>query len=145
MPDAGPSPIDPAHYARLVASLSDEELAAGLATNRDLVLEQVFAQMPGFVRPEAIAEAELVVEWRILAEDPARYDRWQLSLERGTARVEREGAMEPSVTMTIAPVDFVRLVTGNADPGQLYLTGRLVIDGELMGAALLQSYFELPG
>ena len=145
MPDAGASPIDPAHFARLVASISDEELAAGLAANRDLVLEQVFARMPAFVRAEAIADAELVVEWRILAEGPTSYDRWQISLVRGTARVERDGDLEPSVTMTIGPVDFIRLVTGNADPGQLYLTGRLVIEGELMGAALLQSYFDLPG
>jgi len=145
MPDADPPGMDPAQFAQLVSSLTDEQLAAGLAANRDLLLEQVFAQMPRFARAEAIADAELVVEWRILTEHPARCDRWQLSLSRGMARVERDGAMEPSVAMTIAPSDFIRLVTGNADPGQLYLTGRLVIAGDLMAAALLQSYFDLPG
>lgn len=138
-------PIDVAEFARLVATVPEEELAAGFRTNREFILEQVFAQMPRFVNAEAARQADVVVEWRIRADVGEGYDQWQLALENGEARVERSGSADASVVLTLAAVDFIRLVTGNAHPTRLYLGGRLLIEGNLLTAALLQSYFAIPG
>ncbi len=137
--------IDRAQVARFVATASEEELAGALSQHRESILEQVFAQMAAAVRPDARRDADIVVEWRIRQDEGDALDRWQLSVADGEARVVREGDAQPTVALTAAPVDFFRLVTGNADPTRLYLNGRLLIEGDLMTAALLQSYFDVPG
>jgi putative sterol carrier protein len=43
------------------------------------------------------------------------------------------------------PVDFLKLVTGNAAGPMLFMTGKLKIEGDLMFAATVQSLFRIPG
>ena len=57
----------------------------------------------------------------------------------------RDGDETTNVTYTIAPVDFIRLITGNASGPELFMTGRITIDGDLMLAAMVQSWFRQPG
>lgn len=46
---------------------------------------------------------------------------------------------------TIGPVEFLRLVTGNVNGPELFLTGRITVEGDLMLAAIAQSWFRVPG
>jgi putative sterol carrier protein len=144
MDDSSP-PLDPTEYAALVRDASDEELAAGMRTNRDLVLRQVFGQMAEHLDPDTSREAEAVVEWRIGGREDGGHDRFQVRIDRGTCEVTRDGDQEPSVVYTIGPVDFIRLVTGNASGPELFMTGRITVDGDLMLAAMTQSWFRQPG
>jgi putative sterol carrier protein len=144
MDDSSP-PIDPADYAALVRDASDEQLAAGMQTNRDLILDQVFEQMAEHLDPEISREAEAVVEWRISGRDDGGHDRYQVLIDRGTCEVTRNGEREATVIYTIAPVEFIRLVTGNASGPELFMTGRLTVEGDLMLAAMTQSWFRQPG
>ena len=66
-------------------------------------------------------------------------------IEDGACRVEQGPAEDPSVTYEIAPVDFVKLVTGNASGPKLFLFGRLKIRGNLLLAARMQTFFSIPG
>lgn len=70
--------------------------------------------------------------------------------ERHTARftagkVELEDGGTPDVTITADIVDFVRLVTGQANAALLYLGARLQIDGDEMLALAVGSVFIVPG
>jgi putative sterol carrier protein len=144
MDDSSP-PIDPADYAALVRTATDEELAAGMRTNRDFILGQVFAQMADHLDPNTAREAEAVVEWRIRGREDGGHDRYQVVIDRGTCEVTRDGDQEPTVIYTIGPVEFIRLVTGNASGPELFMTGRISIEGDLMLAAMVQSWFRQPG
>ena len=64
---------------------------------------------------------------------------------RGTCTIEREGEQEPSAVFTIGPVEFLRLVTGNLNGPELFMTGRITVEGDLMLAAIVQSWFRVPG
>ena len=133
------------HYASLVAGATDEQLAEGLAHNREVLLDQVFQRMPERFRADKAGDLKAVIEWRIKApEEGQEPDRWQVEIENGTCRTVREGTAEPTVTFTLGAVDFVKLVTGNASGPMLFTFGRLKIGGDLMLAARVQGFFEVP-
>jgi putative sterol carrier protein len=144
MADSSPL-IDPAQYAVLVRNTPDDRLAAGLHANRDLILGQIFAQMADHLDPDTAREAEAVIEWRIGGRDDGGHDRYQVIVTRGTCTIEREGEQEPSAVFTIGPVEFLRLVTGNVNGPELFMTGRITVEGDRMLAAIVQSWFRVPG
>jgi hypothetical protein len=45
---------------------------------------------------------------------------------------------------SISALDFVKLVTGNANGPALFMLGRLSIRGDLLKAARFQGYFKAP-
>ena len=53
-------------------------------------------------------------------------------------------AKEPRVTLRIGPVDFLKLVSGNANGPMLFMSGKLKIEGDLMFAATMTSLFRIP-
>lgn len=44
----------------------------------------------------------------------------------------------------MAPPDFIRIITRQATPAVLYVTGKLQVNGDLGFAAGLIGYFDLP-
>jgi putative sterol carrier protein len=139
------APLDPAELAALVRDASDAQLADGIRTNRELVLERIFDAMPEHLDPETSREAEAVLEWRISGREGGGHDRYQVRIDRGTCEVMRDGDDEATVVYTIGPVEFVRLMSGTASGPELFMSGRLTIEGDLMLAAMVQSWFQQPG
>lgn len=137
--------LAPQVFAALVRDATDEQLAAGLAVNRDLILAEIFRRMPEQFDPKRAAGVDAVVEWRILEREPEGHDSWHLVLRGGECRVQTGPAEDPAVVYEIGPVDFIRLVTGNASGPRLFLFGRLKIRGNLLLAARMPGFFRLPG
>ena len=83
---------------------------------------------------------EAVAEWRVRVGDgpPAR---WQVRMAGGTCRVERDGAAAPDVAYELGGVDFLRLVCGEVDGPQLFVTGRIHVEGDLVLAARMPALF----
>lgn len=138
-------PIEPAEYAAMVRDATDEQLSAGMRVNRDLILDQVFAQMAEHLDPDATAQADAVIEWRIGGRADGAHDRYQVAIRRGACEIAPGGDRDATVVYSIGPVEFIRLVTGNVSGPDLFMTGRLTIEGDLMLAAMAQSWFRAPG
>jgi putative sterol carrier protein len=136
--------VDPGRYAALVAEASDEELAEGVRQNRDVLLEEVFRQMPEHFRTDHAPDLRTVIEWRIGDRQGGGHDRYQLVIEDGSCRAVRDGEAEPVVTFTIGAVDFLKLITGNAAGPMLFTFGRLKVRGDLLLAARLPRLFAIP-
>lgn len=137
--------IDPAEFAGLVREASDDQLRDGLAANRDLILGEIFRRMPERFDPERAQGVEATVEWRILERPGGGHDTWHLVLRRGRCEVFDGPAESPTVIYEIKPVDFIRLITGDAGGPKLFLFGRLKIRGNLMLATRMQTFFLIPG
>ena len=142
--DAPVPEIDAEQYAALVAGASDEDLERGLTENRDLLLGEIFRRMPEQFRPDRAGDLDAVVEWRITKRPDGGDDRWQLAIRDGACTVVKGGDEEPTVTFTVGPVDFLKLITGNASGPMLFTFGKLKIRGDLLLAARVQSFFEVP-
>ena len=137
--------VDIEAIAALVREADEEQLQAGFEANRDLMLTEAFRHMPATLRPDKARAARAVAEWRITGREDGGHDRFQVIVEDGRCVVERDGTADADVTFTIGPVDFLRLITGGADPAKLFLFGRLRVKGDLMLAARLPTWFAVPG
>ena len=145
--EVDPASVDPAAFAKAVADTPDDQLAAGMADEqvRALVLDGIFSQMAEHVDAEKAGDTDAVLEWRILDKPGGGYDRYQVVVKDGSCAVEKDGDHSPRVTFKLKPVDFLKLVTGNAAGPMMFMTGKLKIDGDLMFAATVQSLFRIPG
>ena len=141
-----PSAVDPAAFAKAVADTPENELAAGMADEqmRRLVLDGIFSQMEEHFHGEKAGHTEAVIEWQITDRPGGGVDRYQVIVTGGTCSVEKDGDHSPRVTFKLKPVDFLKLVTGNAAGPMMFMTGKLKIDGDLMFAAGVQSLFRIP-
>ena len=111
----------PAEFAALVRRADDEQLAEGVAANRDLILAEVFRRMPERLDHERAGDLHAVVEWRILERPGGGYDRFQLAIQDGSCKVSAPPFTDsPRVALTIHPVDFLKLVSGNASGPELF-------------------------
>ena len=62
----------------------------------------------------------------------------------GRCEIDKGRAESPRVTIRIALADFLRLITGNANGMQLFMTGKLKVSGDLFFAQTYQSWFDRP-
>ncbi|WP_432848952.1 SCP2 sterol-binding domain-containing protein [Amycolatopsis sp. CA-161197] len=138
--------VDPARFATLVSRASRPQLEAVVASLelRERVLDEIFARMGAHLRVDRPLEA--VIHWRLSGGTGAGgYDRYATTISGGSCTVSRtvEGA-RPRVTITLSPVDFFRLITHQATPAVLFVTGKIKVKGDLAFAAGLIGYFDLP-
>jgi putative sterol carrier protein len=131
-------------FAGLVSEATDDQLREGFATNRELILGEIFSRMPERLDPQRAAGVDEVVEWRIRDRPGGGHDTWHLIIKGGECRMVEGAAESPSVTYEVGPVDFIRLITGNASGPKLFLFGRLKIRGDLVLGARMQTLFSIP-
>ena len=141
-----PAAVDPAAFVKAIADTPDEQLAAGMADEqvRTMVLDGIFSQMVEHFDGAKADDTDAVIEWRITDKPGGGQDRYQVVVSGGACSIEKDGGHAPRVTFTLAPVNFLQLVSGNAAGPTMFMTGKLKIDGDLMFAASVQSLFRLP-
>ena len=140
----------PAHlttgFERLVRESPPQRLEQIMhSPARRPVLDGIFWQMPRQVDPAAAMGTRTEIRWVITGRADAGTDVYQLVVEDGQARTERGEIGDPQLTVTLDGVEFLRLASGNSDPMQAYLTGRIQLSGDIMVAAKMAQLFQMPG
>ena len=138
--------VDADQLAQLVATASDEQIAEGMSNPeaRKTTLDEIFKRMAEHVEPAKAKGNDAVIHFKILDAPDGGYDHYEVVLADGSATVTDEPASEPRVTFKIGPVDFIRLVSGNAAGPMLFMSGKLKIEGDLMYASTMTSLFRIP-
>jgi alkyl sulfatase BDS1-like metallo-beta-lactamase superfamily hydrolase len=134
-------------FARLITRASTDQVQGILARPelRTRVLNEIFRRMGDHLRADRATHTRAVVHWRLTGgTGEGGYDRYETIIENGTCALHRESTRDPRVTITVHPVDFLRLITNNASGAVLFMTGKLKIKGDLGFAAGLTSLFDLP-
>ena len=144
--EVDPAAVDPAAFVKAIKDTPDEQLAAGMADGkvRAMVLDGIFSQWAEHFDGEKAGDTDAVLEWKIFDKPGGGYDRYQVVISGGKCSVKKDGDHPPRVTFKLKPVDFLKLVSGNAAGPMMFMTGKLKIDGVLMFAAGLQSLFRIP-
>lgn len=135
--------VSPEEFAKIVKGLSAkqiDEMARGAF--RERVLGEVFSRMERQFRPEAAGGLNALIRWKITGESDAVYET---VMADGTCTV-REGRSEaePRVTLVMGDAEFLKLVSGNANPVTLFLTRKLKVAGDVGLASGLTRYFDIP-
>jgi putative sterol carrier protein len=109
---------------------------------RHVVFDEVFRRMSEHLDTRKAATLEAVVHWRFTAADD--YDRFETVIENGVCTSGKEPTTDPRVTITLAPADFLRVVTGGVHVAMLFMRGKVRVRGDIAFAANLINYFDLP-
>jgi hypothetical protein len=144
MSEADPQ-ADPRAFAAWVRSSDDDALAAVLREHREAILTGIFASLVRAFLPDAAGDLRAVFEHRIGDGPAGGFDRFQVVIDRGVCRLERDGEQAPDVTVTVGAVDFLRWMTGAISGSELFVFGRLTLEGDLALAARGESLFARPG
>lgn len=112
---------------------------------RRLVLDAIFWQMPQHFDAKQAKDVKATIEWRITGRGDGGVDTYQVTVAHGGCHARR-GAVDPSPRLTISldAAEFLRLATGNSNPMQAYLKGRIKLAGDIMVAAKLLQLFRIP-
>jgi putative sterol carrier protein len=110
---------------------------------RHVVFDEIFRRMSEHLDTAKAATVRAVVHWRFTggADD---YDRFETVIENGVCTSGREPTADARVTITLAPTEFLRVVTGGVSVAMLFMRGKVKVKGDIAFAAGLINYFDLP-
>ena len=112
---------------------------------RLVVFGEIFRRMGEHLDPAKAATLEAVVHWRLSGgTGPGGYDRYETVIAGGTCTSGQEPTADARVTLTLAPTDFLRAVTGSVNVAMLFMRGKVKVKGDIAFAAGLINYFDLP-
>ena len=112
---------------------------------RQVVFEEVFRRMGEHLDPVKAATLRAVVHWRLTGGTGAGgYDRFETVIDNGTCTSGQSPTADARVTLTLAPTDFLRAVTGSVNVAMLFMRGKVKVKGDIAFAAGLINYFDLP-
>jgi putative sterol carrier protein len=123
---------------------SDDEVAQKIHdAGTEQVLGSVFSGMQERFQPDRAAGVDAQIQW--LVSDGGEEHPYVLTIKDGTCAAEGGRAESPRVTLGTDVVSFAKLMAGKAQGPQLYMTGKLKIQGDLMLAQRMATFFAPPG
>jgi putative sterol carrier protein len=140
--------VGPEDFAALMGSVSDDDLKTMMnGPLRKQVLDEIFNRMADHIEEGKIGSTEAVVHFKILdrpEDQGGGYDQYEVIFENGTAKLSETPNRDATVTIKVRPVDFLKLASNRASGPTLFMTGKLKLEGDLMLASRLTSFFRIP-
>jgi putative sterol carrier protein len=137
---------DASQLAAMVGQVPDEQLAEGMANpeGRRLILDEIFKRMSEHAEPQQIEGVDAVVHFEITDAPDGGSDVYEAVIRNGKVEVSDEPSEQPKVKIKTAPVPFLKLVTGQQSGPVLFMTGKLKLEGDVMFASRMTSFFRIP-
>jgi putative sterol carrier protein len=140
--------FEPQQFADLIANSKDERVSEIIhGPLRKQVLDEIFGRMAEHVEPSQIAGLDTVVHFKILdrpEEQGGGYDHYEVIFADGACRASDYPTQDPKVTIKTSGVHFLKLAAGKASGPVLFMTGKLKLEGDVMLASRLTSFFRIP-
>ena len=102
-------------------------------------LDEIFQGMQAAFQPDKASGVDATVQW--LIKDGDEEQPYALTIKDGQFSWEQGSAESPTVTLSTDRDSFTALMTGKAQGPTLYMSGKLRIQGDLMLAQRMGSFF----
>ena len=138
---------DASELAAIAGQISDEDLAAAMADadTRKRILDEIFGRMADHTDPAQIKDVDATVHFKIKDAPGGGEDVYEAVIRDGSVTVSDEPTTDsPKLAIAADPVPFLKLVTGQDSGPALFMKGELKIEGDLMFATRLTSFFRIP-
>ncbi|AGL13636.1 SCP2 sterol-binding domain-containing protein [Actinoplanes sp. N902-109] len=137
--------IGPKEFAQLVKSTPDSKIAEVMGSEtRGKILDEVFGRMPTLFRADRAGSTQAVIHWNITGGPGGATDTYETVIENGACTVTNEPVREPKLAMTMDPVTFLKVVSGDGNPMMMFMTGKIKAKGDLGLAASVAKLFDIP-
>ncbi len=111
---------------------------------RAKILDGIFNQMPTLFRADRAGATQAVIHWIITGGAGGTGDTYETVIENGACTVTNQPAREPKLAMTMDPVTFLKIVSGDGNPMMMFMTGKIKAKGDLALAAQVAKLFDIP-
>jgi putative sterol carrier protein len=138
---------DAGDLAAMAAAISDADLESAMsdAPTRKRILDEIFGRMAEHTDPAQIKDVDAVIHFRITDAPDGGEDVYEAVIKDGTVTVNDEPTTEdPKLAISAGPVPFLKLVTGQESGPAMFMKGQLKVEGDLMFATRLTSFFKIP-
>lgn len=130
-----------AALATLIAGRSDDEITAGIsAQGTDTVLGSVFDGMAAAFRPDAAKNATAVIQYDVTT--PQGTHSYQLNVADGKCTAAKGVSTPARVTLALSLPNFMRLVAGQLNGQEAFMSGKLKLAGDMGIAMVMQGWFQ---
>jgi putative sterol carrier protein len=137
--------VEPKQFAQIVKSTPDSQFAEALqGEQRKPILDAIFAKFPSLFRADRAGATNAVIHWNITGAADGGVDTYELVVADGACTLSPTPANDPKLAITVGPVDFVKVVSGNGNPMMMFMTGKLKAKGDLGLAANIANLFDIP-
>lgn len=141
--DVNPQKVTPEEFAQLVKGSSDEDIATTVhqAGTAD-VLDRIFEGMEERFRADKASDVDADIVFEITDEGDSH--SYLVAIHDGSCKAGRGTNDDPKVKLTAGLVPFIKLVTGQAQGPQLFMSGKLKVSGDLMFSTRIMTFFDQP-
>ncbi|SBT53701.1 SCP2 sterol-binding domain-containing protein [Micromonospora narathiwatensis] len=137
--------VSPKEFAQLVKSTPDDKIAQVMSgESRGKILSEVFGRMPSLFRADRAGSTNAVIHWNVTGRADGGTDTYEIVIEDGACAVSDAPARDPKLSLTMGPVDFLKIVSGGGNPVMMFMTGKLKAKGDLGLAANIANLFDIP-
>jgi putative sterol carrier protein len=137
--------LEPAEFAKLVKSTPDKTLAEAMSgEHRKAILDTIFERFPSRFRADRAGSTNAVIHWVIGGGPGGGSDTYQLVIENGTCTSSPVADRDPRLTITVGPVEFLKVIAGAGNPMMMFMTGKIKATGDLGLAAQVAKLFDIP-
>ncbi|MEV1288392.1 SCP2 sterol-binding domain-containing protein [Micromonospora sp. NPDC049679] len=137
--------VDPKQFAQLVKSTPDAQIAEVMSGDlRGKVLDEVFGRMPSMFRADRAGSTNAVIHWNVTGRPDGGVDTYEVVIDNGTCTTSATPQHDPKLALTLGPVEFLKVVSGGANPVMMFMTGKLKAKGDLGLAANISNLFDIP-
>src|SRR5690242_11222575 len=137
--------VEPKEFARLVKATPDATIAEVMAgPDRAPILGEVFNRMATLFLADRAGDTQALIHSHPTGGPGAGSDPYETAIENGACTVTNQPAREPKLAMTMDPVTFLKVVSGDGNPMMMFMTGKIKAKGDLGLAAQVAKLFDIP-
>lgn len=102
-------------------------------------VEKIFEQMPEQFNAEKAGDFDAAIQFDLAGDDGGL---WYVTIADGNAAVEEGEATEPAATIRMTASDFSDMMTGELDPMNAFMMGKVKVEGDLNTVMKFQTLFD---
>lgn len=137
--------MSPAQFVKLLKDTPESELKSAMrGGKRAPILDAIFFKMPKLFRPERAGQTSAVIHWNLTGRADGGVDTYQIAIANGACAVSSIFDQEARLAVTLGGVEFLKLISGRANPALMFMTGKLRAKGDLGLATSVITLFDLP-
>src|SRR5512133_2802418 len=105
-----------------------------------LTVADLMSKMPGAFIPEKAQGLDVVLQFKFSGAEPGD---WYAAIKDGKVEVKQGAHPNPKMTLAADSEDYIKLFTGQLDPMQAFMAGKLKLTGDLNLAMKMTQFFKM--
>jgi putative sterol carrier protein len=105
-----------------------------------LTIADLMSKMPSAFVPEKAQGLDAVLQFKFTGEEPGD---WYAAIKDGKVNVQQGSYPNPKMTLLTDSGDYIKLFTGQLDPMQAFMAGKIKLEGDLNLAMKMMQFFKM--